>query len=402
MNTKYDFDRIVPRENTGCAKWDLSEVLFGSKDVIPMWVADMDFPIAKEITLAIKKRADHEIYGYPIPEDSIREAVINRMKKRYNWDVMPEWIDFAPGIVSALYTAVKAYTHPGDEVVIQGPVYSPIWSAVADNGCQVANNQLKLVNGRYEIDYKDLEEKFDLSQTPRHINPFLLSKMMILCSPHNPVGRVWTRGEQIKIGEIITKNNAVMISDEIHAEVLYKDIKHIPYGSISSEFEQHSVTCVSPSKAFNLAGLGASAIIIPNAELRNNFNTAKSGIVPLVNCFGLTAMEAAYNHGDEWLTQFLDYLQANLDFLTDFIKTRISRITVIKPEGTYLVWLDCRALSMDNETLRDFIREKARLGLEDGFIFGPGGNGFQRINIGCPRAILKEALERLENAVNSL
>lgn len=392
MNIKYDFDKITPRENTGCLKWDIAERLFGDKDIIPMWVADMDFPIAKEITEAIKERSDHEIYGYAMPGQEATDAVINRMKGKYQWDVRPEWIVFTPGIVPALFASVKAFTHPGDEVVIQEPVYAPIRYAVKENGCHIINNELQLKNGHYEIDFDELGRSY----------AFTRSQMMIFCSPHNPVGRAWTRKELSRIGKIIIENNGVIISDEIHGEIIYGKEEHIPLASMSPELEQCSLTCISPSKTFNIAGLGASAIIIPNDELRRKFNRATKGIMPMLNCFGITSLVAAYNHGDEWLKQFLEYLQENLDFLTDFFETRIGRIKVIKPEATYLVWLDCREFGLDKMALRDFIRKEAKLGLEDGFIFGTGGEGFQRINIACPRSLLSEALIRLENAVNGL
>ncbi|MBW1644076.1 MAG: pyridoxal phosphate-dependent aminotransferase [Deltaproteobacteria bacterium] len=402
MSNQYDFDKIISRKDTDCAKWGVADGLFGEKDILPMWVADMDFPIAKEITAAIKKRADHEIYGYAVPGSSAFEAVVTRMKKKYEWEIPSEWIVFTPGIVPALYVAVKAFTHPGDEVVIQSPVYRPFWSAVKDNGCQVVNNQLKLIDDRYEIDFKDFENIFKFSRNPGLVPVSSRAKMMILCSPHNPVGRVWNADELSKMGEIVTRNNGIIVSDEIHAEICFKGSKHIPFASISTEFEQRSITCVSPSKSFNLAGLGASAVIIPDSELRKNFNRAKTGIVPMVNCFGLSALEAAYNHGDAWLQECLEYLHGNLNFIMKFCKKQIPKIRIIKPEGTYLVWLDCRDLGMDKMSLRELMRKKARLGLEDGFTFGPGGEGFQRMNIACSRSMLEEAMTRLEAAVNSI
>jgi cystathionine beta-lyase len=228
------------------------------------------------------------------------------------------------------------------------------------------------------------------------------ARMMVLCSPHNPVGRVWTREELVRMGEIVIGNGALMLSDEIHCELLFKGVKHTPFASLSSDFEQHSIVCMAPSKTFNLAGLNTSVIIIPNEELRLKFNAVRHGIVTRVNLFGLTALEAAYRYGDEWLEQLLKYLQGNLDYLIDYFEQKILKIKVIKPEGTYLIWLDCRQLGLDNAGLRRFMRVKARVGLDDGYLFGPAGAGFQRINIACPRSILAEALQRIENAVNSL
>ena len=399
---KYDFDCVIDRRNTDCLKWDTVEPLFGDKDVLPMWVADMDFPIAKPITEALRERTEHEIYGYTHPGLSLVEAVINRMERKYHWKVKPEWIVFTPGVIPALHAAVRAFTHPGDDIIIQGPVYYPFWSAVTNNGCHVENNQLKLIDGHYEMNFEDLESGFGpktgtgMMPSPSHV------KMMILCSPHNPIGRVWTREELVRAGEIVIKNDAVMVSDEVHCELLFKGSKHIPFASISENFEQHSVVCMAASKTFNLAGIAASTIIIPNAKLRNTFDAARGRILPRPNVFALKALEAAYRDGDEWLEQLLDYLQGNLEFLMEYFRKRIPRIKVIKPEGTYLIWLDCRELGMNPMSLRVFMREKAKVGLDDGYLFGPSGAGFQRINIACPRATLKEALKRIETAVNHL
>ncbi|RMF90808.1 MAG: putative C-S lyase [Nitrospinota bacterium] len=398
---RYDFDRVLSRRNTNCEKWDDVESLFGEQDVLPMWVADMDMPVAQPITDALRKRIEHPIYGYALSRPpSVAEAVQLRMRQKYGWQVEPEWIVFTPGIVPALYAAVKAYTHPGDEVILQGPVYYRFWTAITDNGCQVANNRLQLVRGRYEIDFDDLEAKFapkaDLRASPSRV------RMMLLCNPHNPVGRVWTREELLRIGEIVIRHGAIILSDEVFGELLFHQARHIPFASLSDEFAQHSIVCISPSKAFNLSGLGASAIIIPNARLRQRFLEAKQGIMPWVNVLGLVAFEAAFREGDEWLEQFLAYLHGNLAFALEYFAQNIPRIKVIPPEGTYLLWLDCRELGLDPMHLRTFLRKEAKVALDDGYLFGPSGAGFQRMNIACPRSILVEALQRIEKAVNSL
>jgi cystathionine beta-lyase len=262
------------------------------------------------------------------------------------------------------------------------------------------NNGLKLIDGRYEMDCEDLESKFQPKAGTRATHS--RAKAIILCNPQNPIGRLWNREELIRMGETVMRHGAIVISDEIHCEILYQGYKHTPFASISEEFAQNSVVCMAPSKTFNLAGLEASSIIIPNKELRDKFTDQMSGIVPGLNVFGLTAMEAAYRYGDEWLEQVLIYLQGNLEIITEYFAKRIPKIKVIKPQGTYLLWLDCRELGMDNLSLRSFIRDKARVGLNDGFIFGAAGSGFLRMNIACPRAILNEALSRIEAAVNSL
>ncbi len=400
IRMKYDFDLVCDRTNTSCAKWDALKNVFGREDVIPMWVADMDFPAAKPIVEALRKRAEHEFYGYPHAGTKLIEAITDRMHRKFGWKVEPEWIVLTPGVIPALSAAVRAFTHPGDEVIVQQPVYYPFFPVVTSSGCQVVNNGLQLIDGRYQMDYEDLESKFQ-PRTGMH-SGHSRARAIILCNPQNPVGRLWTKEELTRMGETAIRNGALVISDEIHCEILYGGHKHTPFATISEEFAQNCVVCMAPSKTFNLAGLHASSIIIPNKKLRNCFADQMSAMVPGPNVFGLTAMEAAYRYGDEWLEQFLGYLEGNLEITMDSFARRIPRIKVIKPQGTYLVWLDCRELGMDNEALRTFMREKARIGLDDGFLFGVAGSGFQRMNIACPRAILHAALGRMETAVNSL
>jgi cystathionine beta-lyase len=397
---KYNFDQICERRNTNCVKWDAVKSIFGRDDVIPMWVADMDFPVAQPIVELLKKRTEHPYYGYTQPGPNVIEAVVERMQRKFNWRIKPEWIVFTPGVVPALNIAVRALTHPGDEVILQEPVYFPFFPAVTSCGCHIVNNELTLVNGHYEMDYEGLERIF-LPKVGMHLDSSRV-KAIILCNPQNPVGRLWNREELIRMGEIVIRHGVVVISDEIHCEILFKGHRHVPFASISEEFEQNCIICMSPSKTFNLAGLEVSSIIIPNKKLRDDFTNVRSGILPGPNLFGYIALEAAYRFGDEWLEQVLDYLQGNLDFMLAYFAERISRIKVIQPQGTYLIWLDCRDLGMDNHTLRSFMREKARVGLDDGFIFGECGSGFERMNIACPRSILEEALQRIEMAVNAL
>ncbi|WP_048190662.1 MalY/PatB family protein [Methanobacterium sp. SMA-27] len=395
---KYNFKKLCNRKDTDCLKWDMMEPIFGHDDLIPLWVADMDFPVAKPVTDALKKRVEHPFYGYTQAGSSVINAVVDRMQRKFNWRIDPEWIVFTPGVVPALHVAIRSITHPGDGVILQEPTYHPFFPAVTNSGCQTVNNGLKLINGRYVMDYNGLEEIF--KPKTRALSNSGRVKTIIFCNPHNPVGRSWDREEIIRMGEIVIKNGGVVISDEIHCEILFKGQKHIPFATISKEFEQNCIVCMSPSKTFNLAGLEVSSIIIPNKKIRDNFTNTRAGIVPNPNLFGYTALEAAYRFGDEWLEQVLDYLQDNLNFLMDYIKENIPIIKVIKTEGTYLVWLDCRGLGMDNITLRTFMREEARVGLEDGFIFGESGSGFMRMNIACPVSILEEALKQIEDAVN--
>lgn len=397
---KYDFNRIYSRENTNCAKWDNMEELFGRKDIIPMWVADMDFPAARPIVDALKKRADHEFFGYTQPGPNLIKAVIDRLQRKFDWKINPEWIVFTSGVIPALGTAIRSLTHPGDEIILQEPVYYPFFPAVRSSGCQIITNELKLVNGRYEMDFNDLESKF-LPRVGMHNHQGRI-KAIILCNPHNPVGRLWDIEDLVRLGNIAIGHGATVISDEIHCEILFKGYKHKPFASISQEFEQNCIVCMAPSKTFNLAGLAASSIIIPNKRLRERFNEARAAIMPGPNLFGFTAMEAAYLYGDEWLEEMLEYLQGNLDMVLSYFEKNIPGIKIIKPQGTYLIWLDCRALGLDDMALRDFMRQKAKVGLDDGFLFGTGGSGFQRMNIACPRSILEEALSRLKTAVDCL
>ncbi len=397
---KYDFDRVHSRKNTGSAKWDAVKAIFGSEDVIPMWVADMDFPAAKPIVEALKKRAEHPFYGYTHAAPSVTEAVTDRLRRKFNWKVEPEWVVFTPGVIPALSAAVKALTHPGDEIILQEPVYFPFFSVVKENGCQVATNQLKLNNGNYEMDFEELEGKFEKRDVMEFGGNRI--KAVILCNPHNPIGRLWDKEDLTRLGEIMLKHEIPVISDEIHCELLYKGHTHTPFAMLSKEFEENSIVCMAPSKTFNLPGLHASSIIIPDKKLREKFNEARAGAGSGLNIFGLTALEAAYRYGDEWLEQLLDYLQKNMEFTLDYFKQKIPGISVIKPQATYLLWLDCRALGLDDKALSGFMKEKAKVGMNDGFIFGAGGSGFQRMNIACPRSILQEALERIEKAVDTL
>jgi len=397
---KYDFDTVCDRSNTDCAKWGAVKDIFGREDVIPMWVADMDFPTAAPIVEALETRASHPFFGYTRPSAGLTEAVVDRMKRKFDWKIEPEWVVFTPGIIPALSIAVRALSHPGDEIMIQEPIYYPFFGVVKGSGCQIASNPLKLNRGRYTMDFADLEAKFKPPEGGRTDHTRI--RALILCNPHNPIGRVWNGEELTRLGEIVIKNGAIVISDEIHCELLYKGYRHIPFASISEEFAQNSIVCMAPSKTFNLPGLEASSIIIPNKKIREMIYDIRGGVMPGVNIFGLVAMEAAYRYGDEWLEQLLDYLQGNLEITKAYFKERIPKIKVIKPQGTYLLWLDCRGLGRDDKELQKFMREEARVGFDDGFMFGMGGSGFQRMNIACPRSILREALARIEKAVKTL
>ena len=397
-----NLDREISRQGTNCIKWEFrqaegdllewehTEQCFGENPILPMWVADMDFASPAPVVEALVERARHGIYGYSAPTRSFFESIVNWTRRRHGWEIEPEWICLTPGVVPALNMLVRTFVSPGEKVLIQPPVYYPFYGAIENNQAGLVANPLVYEGGRYRMDFEQLERAA--------ADPEL--SMAILCSPHNPVGRVWSREELARLGEICLKNDLLVISDEIHADLVYKGHVFTPFACVSQEFAQRAVICTSPSKTFNLAGLQTSAIIIPNSELRSRFKaTLQANGLFGIGAFGVVALEAAYNHGEAWLMQVLDYLEDNLHYLEDFIGRHIPRIKVVRPEGTYLVWLDCRGLGLDRQALKRLMLEKARVYLDEGHIFGPQGEGFERINIACPRSILAQALERIRRAV---
>ncbi|MCH1625615.1 MalY/PatB family protein [Fredinandcohnia quinoae] len=389
---KYNFDQSINRLNTGSVKWDEVGNVFGDKDVLPMWVADMDFKSPQPVIDALQKRVEHGIYGYTSRTESYYEATIDWMNKRHKWAIEKDWICFSPGIVPALSLIVQSYTKPGDKIIIQPPVYYPFTSVVENNGREVVHNPLQLKDNNYVMDFDDLKQKIDPAV-----------KMIIISSPHNPVGRVWTKDELITLGEICLEHNILVVSDEIHFDLVYKDRKHTPFAAISEEFAQNSIICTAPSKTFNLAGLQISNVIIPNKELREPFTKAiESNFISMTGTFGVVALESAYRYGEEWLDQLIDYLQGNLDFLKSYFESNIPEIKVIQPESTYLVWLDCRELGLNEKELEQFMLKEAKVAFNAGYTFGIGGEGFMRVNIACPRAILEEGLKRIQAAIKKL
>jgi cystathionine beta-lyase len=394
--TKYNFDEVIERRGTNSSKWDMNEIMFGKEDVLDLWVADMDFPCPEPVVRAIRERLEHPLFGYTFPSQGVYEAIVGRMQREFGWKIKKEWIVFNGGVVDGLYSTIQAFTHPGDEVVVQSPVYYPFFGAIKNSGAQVLNNPLKSISGSYYMDVEGLAELF----VPRTTFPVRVPKVkaFILCSPHNPVGRVWKPHEIKAAADICVKNDCLILSDEIHAELLMKGHKHTVTATLSEEIEQLSFTYMAASKTFNLAGLGTSFVIIPNDKLRNIYIASRAGRNS-GNMMGLIALEAAFRYGDPWLYQLRDYLQGNFDFLKSFIAEKLPQLKLTDLEGTYLAWIDMTGLNLPPLELQRFIRERARLALDDGYAFGPGGEGFQRINIACPRPILKEALERLREAV---
>ena len=390
-----NFDKIVKRGETSCVKWDLMHDISGKEDILPFWIADMDFESPEPIKEALKKRIEHGIFGYSYPSERLLELIIERMKKKYGWSIEREWIVFTPGVVPALGAALRALTHPGDEVLLQSPVYHPFFSIIASSGCQTVNNKLILENNKYSMDTRSLNETFLPREGVMPVEGRI--KAMILCSPHNPVGRVWRRDELEALGDVIMDKKAVVISDEIHCDVMLRGRKHTPFSSID-DFEQRSMVCMSGSKTFNIAGLSTAFTVIPNEDIRKSFIRAKSCTVPEPGVLGLTALEAAFESCDPWLESLLRYLEGNLDLLKSFFAEKLPEIRAIELDGTYLVWLDFRSLNIDDRTLERALLDSGVM-LEGGRFFGEGGSGFERMNIACPRKILMDGLERIASAV---
>lgn len=383
------FDEVIDRRNSRCRKWDNVEEVFGTHDILPLWIADMDFAAPPGVVDAINRAARHRIYGYHTRPQSFYQAAVDWVGRRHGWQVKLEWVINAPGVVPSIIAAILALTDPGDEVIIQPPVYPPFFSCVTKNGRQLVENPLRCADGRYEMDFDDLERKIS-SKT----------RMLILCSPHNPVGRVWTQAELTRLNEICLQHDIMVLADEIHSDLVFKGHKHIPVAALHDDAQRNTVTCISPSKTFNIAGFYTSYVIIADQSKRKKFLRVLEALeISQGNSFGVIAAEAAYRTGEGWLEDLLPYLEANADFMADYIAENIPGISMSKPEGTYLGWLDCRRLTIDSRDLKEFFVRKAKVGLNDGRTFGVQGEGFVRLNFGCPRSTLAEGLERIRQAV---
>lgn len=389
---RYDFDSAIDRHNTNSIKWDFMDSFFSVHGLLPMWVADMDFRAPGPVIDAVKRVAEHGIFGYSGIPDSYYDVLIQWMEHRHRWKIKKEWAVFTPGVVPALYMLVRAFTEPGDQVIVQTPVYYPFFDVIRNNNRELLDNPLRLEKGCYYMDIHDLENKLT-SHT----------KMLILCNPHNPVGRVWSEKELGELGKLCLKNNILIVSDEIHEDIVYPGFTHIPFHSIAGEFADNCVVCTGASKTFNLPGLQVSNIIISNRDIKERFEKEiqRCGIFS-PNIFGIAATEAAYRYGESWLTGLLDYLKGNIEFLKEFTAKKIPGLNIIEPQGTYLAWLDFRDCGVPPEKLSTFVREDAEVGLEAGAIFGCKEEGFERMNIACPRSILEEALTRIENAIRPM
>ncbi len=392
MIIRYNFDEIIDRRSSDSIKW-ATGLVFGSDEATPMWVADMDFRAPEPVIEALIQRAQHGIFGYVTRPASFYQAITGWWSRRHGWAIEKPWIVTTTRVVPGLGLSILAFTNPGDKVIVQPPVYMPFLDIVANNGRQLVFNPLKTDGRRYSMDFDDLEQKARDSRT----------RMLILSSPHNPVGRVWNREELLHLGEICLKHNVLIVSDEIHCDLVFPGYKHLPIASLTPELARNTLTLTAPTKTFNIAGLDAAYAIIPDPILRDRFCSQVDALhLSGANTFGMLGLETAYNQGEEWLDQLLLYLECNLDALEKFFSERIPRIKVYRPEGTYLVWLDCSGLGLPPAELKKFMVKEAKLGLNDGVPFGPGGQGFIRMNVACPRAILRRALEQLESAVKDL
>lgn len=386
-----DFDTVPNRRGTNCFKYDFAREMGMPEDVLPLWVADMDFPTAPAVLERLHALAEHGIFGYTGVKDAYFSAVHNWYAQRFSWETQRSWLVTTPGVVFAIAIAIRAFTQKGDAILIQQPVYYPFANKVTENDRQLVVNPLVLKNGRYEMDFADMERKI----VDYHV------KMLLLCSPHNPVGRVWTKEELLRVGEICQKHGVLVVSDEIHADFTYAGHTHRVFASVKSEFADFTITCTAPSKTFNLVGLQNSNIFIPNRQLRHAYKKELSACgCGGTNCMGMAACQAAYEAGADWLEQLKQYLAGNLAYIRQFLREKLPDIALIEPEGTYLVWLDLRKLGLTEQQQRQLIVQDAKLWLDTGTLFGQGGEGFERINIACPRATIEQAMQRLERAVH--
>jgi cystathionine beta-lyase len=388
----WNFDKAINREGTNCIKYDLREETFGVSDVIPMWVADMDFNTPDFIVESLHKRLDHEIYGYTFRPPEYFKSIIDWTKLRHNWSLEKEWISFSPGIVPALNFCTLAFTQAGDNIIVQPPVYFPFFSAAESHGRNLIYNKLTETGGKWNIDFDSLAASID-SRT----------KMIIISNPHNPVGRVWIPEELNSLADICLRNNILMVSDEIHCDLVLPGYTHTPLASLSDKIAENTITLIAPSKTFNLAGLSTSSVIISNPVLRKSFTRIIDNLhIGGGNIFGTVASAAAYTHGHKWLEAMLDYVDHNIEFVKDYCREMIPEIIPVPPEATYMIWLDCRSFGMTGKELQNFFVKKAGVGMNEGSTFGPGGEGFMRMNLGTNHQTVMKAMEQIEKAVSTL
>lgn len=388
---KYDFDIKMERRGTNCEKWDFLEEEFGKKDLLALWVADMDFPAPPEVLDALHKKIDEGALGYPIAPDSLIKSITDWQDVRHGWKIGKEAVTWAPGVVAGLAFSIMAYTKPGDGVIIQTPVYPPFYATISESGRRIVKNPLKRANGRYVMDLEGLEKLV----TPT-------CRTLILCSPHNPVARVWTKEELEALAELAVRKDMLIISDEIHQDLVYSDAKHISIAALSDEMSSRTVTFVAPSKTFNIAGMNSSVALIPDEKLRSKYVSVMNRLhLSSLSILGLTAMETAYGKCAGWLDELMVYLEENRNFTEKFVRERMPKAKMDHPEGTYIFWIDFRGYGFDSEKLMDLLVNEAGVALNNGRNFGAEGDGFARINIGTNRKMLKEALEKIAGALEA-
>lgn len=388
---KYNFDEIIPRKNSDCLKYDKLQEMFGTDDALSMWIADMDFRTPPFVIEALRRRLDHEVLGYTFCSPQWKPAIQNWVSRHYGWDVKEEEIGFVGGIVPAISFAVQCFTAPNDKILIQPPVYHPYHHVVKDLGRTLVYNPLRLVDGQFEIDFEDFERKI------------VGCKLFLLCNPHNPGGRVWNADELVRIADICARNGVIVISDEIHCDMALTGYKHTVFATVSEAAAQNSVTLMAASKTFNIAGLKSSYHIIQNEALRKQYSEYLTrSELDTAHLFATTAVAVAYNEGDEWLAQMLQYVEENIAFLDKYLKENMPKISFIRPQASYLVFLDARELGMPQERLVEFFLKEAKVAMNDGTMFGQEGAGFMRMNLGCPRATLQQALEQIKAAYDRL
>lgn len=392
MQQVYNFDKIIDRHGTNALKTDALQARYGNADLLPLWVADMDFETPDFICEALRARLEHPVFGYTQDPPGYYPAIVRWLKEIHRWDVKPEWLCYIPGVVKGIGLVLNVFTEKGDKVVVQPPVYHMFRLVIEANGRQLVNNPLKLVNGRYEMDLEHLEQVFAEQQC----------KVFVLCNPHNPGGRVWSRDTLAQLAEICAKHEVLVIADEIHADMALYGNQYTPYATVSDTAAQHSITFGAPSKTFNMAGLVSSFSVVPNDTIRRRFYAwLRANELNESPIFAPIATEAAYTHGHAWRQQLLTYLEGNIDFVDRYITEHIPAIRVMKPQASFLVWLDCRGLGLTHAALVNLFEKKAGLALNEGVMFGPGGEGFMRINVGTPRRVLEKALEQLRRSITS-
>ena len=382
---QYDFDKIINRADTNCVKYDLRQQVFGNPDVLPMWVADMDFETPDFVRKAVIERAEHPVYGYHFKDDAYFQSIVGWLKRRHHWNVKQEWLSFVPGVVCGFNMAVMAFTKPGDEIIIQPPVYPPFHHAVASHGRKLVYNTLVDRGDGYEINFDQLAEQVKTA------------KMLILCNPHNPVGRCWRTDELLLLGEMCLLNKVMVISDEIHSDLVLPGYRHTPFATLGHQYALNSITFHAASKTFNLAGLATSTAIIPNPEIRKIYTDYVNDMeAHLGNIFGKVSTQAAMTYGDEWLEQLLEYVQGNIDYVSCFLSAHLPKVKFNKPQATYMMWLDFNGYGLSEEELWRKMTQEAQLGLNRGKEFGEEGSGFFRINLACPRSTVVEAMRRMQ------